>query len=204
MPRDVNAEFNEEKNKSANAPVHLFTVYDYDSLGNDLYLAESDADVEFDSVTYRKFPIKYDAIGENNSGEIEKLKITAANISREIGGYLEIYDLRGKKVAIKTVWLDQLADTDNYLEDVFYIDSYSADEKNVVFTLTGKLDLLDVQVPVWRFSRNFCRWDFKSTQCGYSGAETSCNKTKQRCEQLANLQRFGGFPSVKSNRIFLG
>jgi len=204
MPADVTAAFKQEKNKNSNAPVHLYTIYDYDGAGTNLYFAESDADVVFDGITYVKFPISFDAIGENNSGEIEKVTLTLSNVSRAIGGYLELYDLRGKKVSIKLAWLDQLDDADNVLEDTFYIDSYSINEQSAVFTLSGKMDVLSVQLPLRRFSRNFCCWAFKSTECGYTGAETTCDKTKQRCKALDNYTRFGGFPSVRSNRIFIG
>jgi len=101
------------------------------------------------------------------------------------------------------VWADQLADPDAHMDDVFYIDNYSADQKNVEFTLTGKFDVLGVDLPARRYARNYCSWKFKSTECGYVGGELTCNKTKQRCKQLENYHRFGAFPSVPSRRIYV-
>ncbi len=37
-----------------------------------------------------------------------------------------------------------------------------------------------------------CSFDFKGTDCGYSGAETQCNKSWARCVDLSNTDRFGG------------
>ena len=101
------------------------------------------------------------------------------------------------------VWLNQLSDPDAFMDDIFYIDSYTADQNNVEFTLTGKFDVLGVDLPARRYSRNYCAWKFKSAECGYSGVEITCNKTKQRCKQLNNYQRFGAFPSVPTRRIYV-
>lgn len=202
--RDVTQEFTEEKNKAANAPVHLYVIYNYDGAGSNLYFAESDQDVVFDGITYQRFPIGFDAVAENNRGETDRVRLTVSNVTRAIGGYLEIYDLRGKQVDIITVWLDTLADPDNKLVDTFYVDSYSVNESSAVFDLTGRMDVLTVSVPVRRYARNFCSWAFKSAECGYTGGGSACNKTQQRCKELGNYRRFGGFPSARANRVFIG
>lgn len=41
---------------------------------------------------------------------------------------------------------------------------------------------------------------FKGPNCGYAGAETTCNYTKARCDALGNTLRFGGFPHL-SERV---
>ena len=45
-----------------------------------------------------------------------------------------------------------------------------------------------------------CRWKvFKGTECGYSGAETQCDRSYTRCTELSNTDNFGGFrwlPSI--------
>jgi len=202
--RNIDTTFKTEKNKQENRPVFLYTVYNYDGEGNNLYFAEYDQDVVYNGITYQKFPITHEYIAENTQGEIDAVKVKLANISRLIQAYLEQYDFRGKKVSIKMVWADQLDDPDAYIEDIYYIDSITADQDNVEFTLTSKFDVLDLELPTRRYSRNYCSWKFKSSECGYTGPETSCNKTLQRCRELGNVKRFGGFPSIPSKRIFVG
>lgn len=202
--RDVNDTFKTEANKAVNKPLRLYIIEDYDGT-NDLHFAEWDSDVTFDGATYTRFPINLESVAENNQGTIDAVKVSVSNVSRLIQGYLETYDLRGKKVTIKTVWADQLDDTSAYIDDIFYIDAYTADQNVVQFTLTSKVDVLGVELPVRRYSRNYCSWKFKSTECGYSGAETTCKKTKQDCKEVKNnYARFGGFPSIPSNRVYLG
>ena len=202
MPREIDATFKQEKAKQENRPVFLYIIEDYDG-SNDLYLAGYDEDVVYNAATYIRFPITHEFIGENNQGQIDQVKVRLANVSRLIQLYLEQYDFRGKKVVIRTVWADQLADPDAYIDDIFYIDNYTADQNNVEFTLTSKFDVLGVDLPARRYARNYCGWKFKSAECGYAGAETSCDKTQQRCKQLNNYQRFGAFPSVPTRRIYI-
>ena len=201
MTRTITATSISEKNKAANQPIYLYTITDYDGT-NDLRLAEYDADVTFDSLTYTKFPITHDFIGENSTGENEQVRVKVANVSRLIQAYLETYDLRGKKVTIKLVWANQLAVATACISHTFYIDSYTADERDVTFTLSSRFNVLDFKLPGRKFSRFYCTWKFKSVQCGYSGAESSCNKTFQKCRDLSNQLRFGGFPSIPSRQVY--
>jgi len=202
MPRDLSNTFRTEKNKQTNKPINLYTIKEYDG-ANDLRFAEYDSDVTYQGDVYSKFPLTHENISENTQGEIDHVTVTVSNISRLIQGYLESYDLRGKKVIIRKVWANQLADPNAYTDSIYYIDSYTADENNVVFTLSSKFDVLDLELPARRYSRNYCSWKFKSAECGYAGAETSCDKTLQRCRELSNQIRFGGFPSIPTRRIFV-
>lgn len=202
MPRDVSADFKAEKNKPANKPVTLYVIKEYNG-SDDLRLAEYDQDVTYAGDVYTRFPITHENISENTQGEVDQVSVTLANVSRIIQGYLENFDLRGKKVIIRKVWADKLADPGARTDFVYYVDSYTADEKNVTFILSSKFDVLDLELPARKFSRNYCSWKFKSLQCGYAGAEGQCNKTLQRCRELSNQLRFGGFPSIPSRRIFV-
>lgn len=202
--RSITSTFKTEKNKSANRPIFLYTIVDYDGATHDLCFAEYDADVTYAGVTYAKFPITHEYISENTQGEVDIVKITVSNVSRLIQSYLETYDLRGKKVYITMVWANQLADASAYLRDTYYIDSYSADEERVEFALSSKYDVLELELPARKYMRGYCSWKFKSTECAYAGEETTCNKTLQRCKALSNELRFGGFPSVPSDRVIAG
>lgn len=202
MPRTIDPTFKAQKAKADNQPLFLYVIEKYDGT-NDLHLASYDTDVTFNGVLYAKFPITHEFVGENNQGQIDQVKVRLANVSRIIQAYLEQYDFRGKKVTIRMVWADQLMDPDAYMDDVFFIDSYTADQQNVEFTLTGKFDVLALDLPARRYSRNYCAWKFKSVECGYTGGEGSCNKTQQRCKQLGNYKRYGAFPSVPSRRIYV-
>ena len=199
----LDSTFKLEKNKPANQPVYLYTIHSYDG-SNDLHLAEGKADIVYGGLPYTAFPIKHSGTEENASGQIDQLTVSVSNVSRLIQAYLEAYDWRGLKVTITLAWANQLADPDAHIDFVYYIDTYTANEEVAEFTLTSKLDILDAQLPAGKYNRNFCRWKFKSTECGYSGAESTCDKRKTTCENtMNNVLRYGGFPSIPANRIFI-
>lgn len=193
-----------EKNKLENRPIYLYEIEDFDGQSNNLLFAAYDDDVSFNGKVYLKFPITHESIGENTTGEVDALVVKVSNVSRFIQEKLETFDLRGKKVIITLVFANLLSSSLNRLDQIFYIDGYSANIQTVDFTCTTKFDLLATEIPVRKFWRNHCTWKFKSIQCGYAGAEGVCNKTFQRCKQLVNSVRFGGFPSIPSRHIYVG
>jgi len=198
----LDSTFKSEKNKSSNQPIYLYSIEDYNG-SVDLNLAEWDTDITYDGVTYTKFPIKHDEIGENSQGEIDNFRVTVSNVNRIIQAYLEGYDLRGKKVTITLVWANQLADLDANIKFIYYIDNYTATQDTVEFVLSSKYDIIDLTLPNGIYNRNYCRWKFKSTECGYTGAQTTCDKRKATCKTtMSNIARFGGFPSVPTGRLY--
>jgi len=52
-----------------------------------------------------------------------------------------------------------------------------------------------------------CPWEFKGTECGYSGGQTWCNQSYERCDELSNTDNFGGFrflPTIAEKDIWWG
>lgn len=193
-----------EKNKLANKPIYLYELLNYDGASSNLYFAGYDEDVAFNSKVYTRFPISHEAVGENTSSEVDTVSVRVANISKEIQTKLEIHDLRGKQVKIIMVFANLLSDSLNCIEHTFYIDSYVATKDIVDFTCSSKFDLMKLELPARKFWRNHCTWKFKGTECAYAGTATTCNKTFQKCKELANQVRFGGFPSIPSRQIYVG
>jgi phage-related protein len=157
---ETNSAFKEESRKQSTQPIFLYTIYDYNGTGVDLPFAAYDINVIFDGIEYQKFPITHDEITENTKGEIDNTKVRLSNIARLIEYYLQNYDLRGKKVSIKMVWANKLDDPDCYIEFSNYIDSYSSNVKDVVFSLMSKFDVLNVTIPGMIWLRDFCQWLF--------------------------------------------
>ena len=193
--KDPGPKFVSEKNKETNEPIFLYTFHDYDGQGGDLRYVDYDKDIVFDSKNYSKAPIAHDVVEENTEGSINAVRLTVGNASRYIQALLEDpnYKFRGKKVTIRMVWRDHLDDPNCYVDDIFYIDSCSTDQLNAYFMLSTKFDILRVMLPGEMFLRGHCRYaskddGFKGPRCVYSGEETECNRTWQRCKELENQQ----------------
>ena len=199
MARDITSDFRTEKDKKENRPIYL---YEIDGVPDAFkYLAEYDTDVVFDGHTYKKFPLKRSTITESRGGKVDTLRISISNVSREVQYYLENNDgLRGEKIRILQVWADHLAEPTNYIEDIFYIESTVAREHEAEFNLTSKFDVMEAIVPGRRLNRLYCSSIFKSDECGYSGAATSCEHTLEFCRTLGNQTRCGVFPGVPGSR----
>jgi lambda family phage minor tail protein L len=203
--RTLDATSKTEKDSPSNKPIFLYTINNYTGT-SDLNLAEYDTDITYPTsggTLYTRFPITHDFVGENIQLETDKVKVRVSNVSRLIQAYLELYDFRGKQVDIRMVWANQLADADAFIKHTLYIESYTADQNDVEFVLTSRFNVLDLELPTRKYSRNYCGWKFKSSECGYGDGETECNKTLQRCKELSNQLSFGGFPSIPSKRIFV-
>ena len=208
MPRIDNANFIADKNAPANSPIFLYVIYDYDGAGTNFYFAEYDENVDFDGITYVAFPVTHDKIGENTSGTIDKVNISFGNVSRYLQAYLEIYDFREKKVEIRTVFSNHLADTDAVIKDTYYIDAYSSDQESVSLSLTSKFDILNINAPIRKYTRNQCPWLYNSVDCAVGSADfaayPTCGRTLADCRLRNNSSRFGGFPSVPDRNVYVG
>lgn len=203
--KELDAVFIAEKNKQAVKPIRLYTIYDYDNAGANLYFAEYTSDITFDGVMYQKFPIKFEAVSEKTGGEVDEVKILLSNVSREIEALLQnpSYKFKGKKVTITYVFADQLSDPDCRYDESFYIDYYETNARDAVFTLASKLDVYEVKIPGRTVTRTHCSWVFKGTECKYAGGETECNRTLQRCRELENTANYGGFPAAGGRKMFV-
>lgn len=221
--RNLPALFAEETAKTEQSKLlHLFKleVYNNGYISDTYYFVDSNYDIEYNGVTYTKFPIKYSAIDITSDGTIDKASVSVANVNRELMALVELNDgLRNSKLSILTVYekfvdyVYTLADDGTvtkvtnagkdltaYVLDAFIIDSYQADEQVIQFQLEPVINL-NVKIPRRRFLPNSCTFNFKdAATCGYVGSATRCDKTLHNCKELENSVRYGGFPGVTGNR----
>lgn len=154
-----------------------------------LYLVDSNYSVTFDGIEYAAFPLKVAPTTISTDGSIDKASITVANVSREMMTYVEQYNgMRGCRVQVKSVYesvLDfvyfpqpdgSVVTADNaaknntaYIEDEFFIDTYSANEQAITFTLEPIIDL-NIRLPRRRYMVDTCYWTYKGYDtCKHNG-----------------------------------
>jgi lambda family phage minor tail protein L len=167
-----------------------------------LRLVQNSEDVTWDGNTWTRFPFQIDEIGEDGKGEVPRIRILVSNVGRSMQALLEEYDgISDATVNLYVVHSDNLDETDPVVEYAFEVQKVTAAEDWVTFEL-GAENRFNVRCPRTRLLKNFCRWDFKSTECGYSGGETACDHTLSRCRELSNSERFGGFPGMGSGGVY--
>ncbi len=187
--------FAEETEKSSQEQLyHLISVglVEAQIESENFNIVDGNFPVTFKGITYRAFPCKYDPAEKNSDESVSKATITVANVMRELMHYVELYDgLKNVRVRIKTVYanaLDEIyepqsdgsveaipnpeADPNAYIEDEYFIDTYTADEQVITFQLDPIIDL-DIKIPRRRYLVDGCYWKYKDSETCQSTGRTS-------------------------------
>jgi len=169
--------------------------------GHTVHICQYDRPITVAGVKYEPFPLHLRELKENNKGELTELPIQISNVAQELIPYIEEYEgLVGQEVELLWVFYSGRS-YEVAISDTFQITSCSYDEKTISFNL-GHYNLLDVLIPQRKVIEQ-CQWEFKSPECGYTGTDTACGKTLWDCIQKGNERRFGGFPTIQTNRVYL-
>lgn len=181
-----------EKNKLFTSSVWIVLLDIH--LNSTIYrFCSNNENVTFDGETYICFPFDLEPFTENSEGEIPSVILRVSNVTQLIHSYLEELDgAVGATVIVRVVNSQYLSENYSELEYTFSILSVSANSEWLTFTL-GAENPLRRRFPPYRFIANHCHWDFKSVECGYSGSETVCDRSYERCSVLGNVVRFGGY-----------
>ena len=197
-----------EKNKLNSNSVWLTMLeITIPSVPETLRIVNNNEDVTWNSKTWLKFPFELDEISQSSNAEISQFQIKVGNVKNIIGQYIRQYDAFVKvngftaiTVVLYIVNSKDLANPTAVYSTNLILTTSSLNHLEVSFTVSAR-DLYRARTPQTRMFPNSCRFKFKSTLCGYTGAETSCNKTLSRCRQLLNSKRYGGFPSIGNQGV---
>lgn len=168
-----------------------------------LYLANYNANVTFLGNEYQAFLFTMGEI-TSSKGEVPQFEIKIDNTSRGINSLMMDYDIylkangiEGNQIYANIIVVNTVDLSDYVLKERFELVSWDMDSKFASFKL-GASNPFTQKYPLRQIYADFCQWKFKSSQCGYSGSATSCDKSLAFCRSLNNSPRFGGFAGVKS------
>ncbi len=192
MPRTIDAAAKTKAQAAKNNPIYLVTI----SLsGTTLRLTDNNANVTFPTSggsTYTSWGMSFSPVRNTMTGEVDRVTIQLDNTDLSMSGYVVNNDFPGCTLTIARVFGDLLSSA-AYATTVFsgIIGAPIANEQSVILTVCNPL--LRAQQQAGRLYQNLCPWEFKGTECGYSGASSTCNKTANQCNSYSNLANFGGF-----------
>ena len=199
-----------EKNKvaSPNAWIVLLEIQFVDTdtglVAETKFVANNNEDVTFDSNVYVAFP--FDIKMKHEAGGIPQISLTAQDFQKVLLSKMNKYSgATGSTVIMRVVNSDNLS-ADAELEEFFEIIDSDANDYVVSFQL-GAENTLTRRFPNNVQMRDRCRWRYKSDECGYVGAEVSCDLTLQGangCSFHVNSPNFGGYPGLKGTGIRYG
>lgn len=203
MSLSISSDAITEKNKlSSSSPWILLLEIAYPG-ETPVRVAYDTDNVTWDGETWYAAPFELGDMEESNSGEVPTVTLAVQDIERRITPHLDDYDGGvGATATVRIVHSDYLAGAAE-LEEEFELLSVAIDHLNTIHITLGTDNLTNRRSPPNRYLKGHCRYkDFKGTLCGYSGAETECDRTFERCRELNNSTRFGGFPGVGSSGYF--
>lgn len=153
-----------------------------------------------DGEVYQAFP--FDIEVTESQGAVPAITVTIKDTTRIVQAYMMNYNGGiGFKVVFRIVTgtdsNDLTIDTD--LEETFYVVDASTSDYVVNWQL-GVFNPLRLAVPGRIQRRNICSFGFKTPECAYVGADTTCSRTldgANGCRAKSNSQNFGGFPGIQ-------
>ena len=187
-----------EKNKSTQSLpwVTLLEVQIKDS-DEVLRLVRDVESQEWGGETWLAFPFEFGEVKED-SKEYPEVELTINNSNLAFQSYIEDNEgCIGSTIIMRIVYAGNLTieNTKAEIEEIFCVNATSSNATEIKFTL-GANQPNNLRFPLNRYLKNHCRFVFKSTKCGYTGDETSCDKTRTTCDKYGNIARFGGFPTI--------
>ena len=198
-----------EKNKIASSNVWLILLEinipatKTGELPTILRLVRNTENIVWSGQLWTAFPFELDPPKQSGNGELPNFTVRVSNVTRTVEGYLEQAGGGvGSSVRMMVVLSEHLDITTPELDEQFSVQSVSYDESWVSFVLTGSVNLFR-RVPLRRFLKNFCPFQYKGPECKARSSYASCDKSLANCRQRGNEARFGGEPAIPQGGIYV-
>lgn len=189
--------------------------------------ADISGNIVWNGNSYLRLPVKAEGFEYSNTGTLPRPTLTISNLDGTMTTLLLIVnattpgnDLGGaivKRIRTLKKYLDGEAAADphaKFPDEIWYVDRKASENRDsVTFELASKFDLAGVMIPKRQIIANICQWQYRSTECGYTGsnywnvndqvvgtlAQDKCGKRLSSCKlrfgATAELP-FGSFPGA--------
>jgi len=167
-------------------------------------LNDSNETLTWNGETWYPLAFNVGTITQSNDGSIQNVSISFHDVERRITPFLDEYAGGvGATCTLYEIVSSNIASATPEDSYTFVLLSTDINYDNMINIEMGAENLRNYRFPPNRYLKNHCRYkDFKGTQCGYSGAETTCDRTFTQCRNYGNEERFGGFPAIGRVGIF--
>ena len=177
--------------------------------------------------TYTRLPVKADGFEYTNTGTLPRPTLTISNLDGTMTTLLLLVnattagnDLGGatvKRIRTLKKYIDGETGADphaKFPDEVWYVDRKASENRDAVsFELASKFDLAGTFLPKRQLIANICQWQYRSTECGYTGnnywdvndnsvgtlAADKCGKRLSSCKLRFGATSelpFGSFPGA--------
>jgi phage-related protein len=210
MPIILSSELIREKNAlHSSNPFLLLLEILVPGLDAPLRVVLNTENVRWRGVPWQAIAFELDEISQGGAGEVPQVELRLANPDRVFEPYIDMYESwlkrNGFAPIIVHIIVVNTADMDSgkpVVEHEYELKSPKSTDKWVTFTL-GASNPFDLRFPMDRILKGHCRFRFRDRRCNYKGVITSCNHTLTDCRRKGNSARFGGFPGIGRQGIYL-
>lgn len=178
---------------ASDAPIIYLLEISGSTGSNIARLARNVDNVTWNGYTWTRFWFELDTISEQSSGQ-DELYVYTDNLAGWMEELLLANDnLEGCTATVYFVNTNCLDETEPVYSVTYYVQKPTVDAKQVGLKLGVDNPYLQ-SCPAWTLHGSYCRYPVFKTdpRCGYTGAETECDKSLERCIELGNQLRFGG------------
>lgn len=151
---------------------------------------------------YLGAPLELGELEKNDNNEFSKVNIAISNVGQGISALVGSNGdvVTGANCTLSMVFLN--VNTNEIIQDVGSV-LFVGKANNLVLTNeTASMDIesslggFEMTMPKMTYGVN-CQWrKFKDCKCGYTGIESTCDRTLETCTRYGNVENFGGFPSL--------
>lgn len=177
--------------------------------GGSIYILDNETleALRYNGEDYLGAPLSYDEIKKDDTASVSKLNISLSNVALAILGIIgQRGDVITNAPAILTlVFLD--VNTHSLLHEykqVLYAgrcNNLKLDYENASMDIETSLGGYEIQAPVMKYRTTCQVRRFKDCRCGYTGTETKCDRTFDRCKELGNEENYRGFPQMYNQLV---
>lgn len=163
---------------------------------------ETLAELYYDNNLYLGAPLNHGDIIKDDNSSVSKLNISLSNVGL---GISSIVGARGDVITnapavLTLVFLD--VNTNELIPNIQRVlyagkcNNLALDYENASMDIETPLGGYEKQCPVMKYRATCQVRRFKDCRCSYTGKETSCDRTFDRCKELGNQDNFRGFPTM--------
>ncbi len=177
--------------------------------GGSIYILDNETleTLRYNGEDYIGAPLSFGEITKDDSTSVSKLNLQLSNVGLAISGIIgQRGDVITNAPAILTlVFLD--LNTNTLIPDIKQVlyagrcNNLKLDYENATMDIETTLGGYEIMAPAMKYRTTCQVRRFKDCRCGYTGEETSCDRTFERCKELDNHANFRGFPQMYNELV---
>lgn len=179
-----------EKDKAACTRFYLVEIDDQ------YFFTDCDKDLLVSARNYLAWPLTVSGFKNSDGLPLDGGEVSLGNVNHAISAYILNNLFTSKMIQIYEAWFDaSMVYIDKEILFSGLVDGEEVDEEWAIITAAAFIFPWDSPSPRRTVSR-MCTFFFKDVDCGYTGAATSCWKTRAWCASLGNEANFPGMDFI--------